>query len=146
LRAYLKGRLPEYMIPSAWVVLKELPLTPSGKLDRRALPSPQRRPEEVGEYIAPRTELERTLAAIWAQLLRVDHVGVRDNFFELGGHSLLGMKLIAKIAEQVGVRLSVIAVFQYPTVQQMADIVESLRLIHERPVNSEGMEFDEGAI
>jgi amino acid adenylation domain-containing protein len=146
LREYLKGRLPEYMVPSGWMVLKQLPLTPNGKLDRRALPAPQSRPEEVGEYVAPRTELERMLADIWAQVLRVDQVGVQDNFFELGGHSLLGVKLIAKIAERLTVGLSVIAVFQYPTIQQMVKIVESLKLANVGPLSSEGMEFEEGVI
>jgi ubiquinone/menaquinone biosynthesis C-methylase UbiE/acyl carrier protein len=149
LREYLKKRLPEYMVPSVWMVLKQLPLTPNGKVDHRALPTPQGRPEEMGEYIAPRTVVERILADLWAQLLQVDQVGVQDNFFELGGHSLHGMKLIAKVAERFMVRLSAIAVFQYPTVQQMAKVVESLRSINGEPLNSEGhaqMEFEEGVI
>jgi hypothetical protein len=126
LREYLKERLPEYMIPSAWMALKQLPLTSNGKLDRRALPAPQSRPEEMGEYIAPRTELERTLASIWAQVLRVHQVGIQDNFFELGGHSLLGMKLIASIAQSFGVQAPVVTIFQYPTIQRMAQLVERL--------------------
>lgn len=81
LREHLKARLPEYMIPSAWMILKQLPLTLSGKLDRRALRAPQNRGEEHGEYVEPQTELERALADIWAQLLRVDRVGFQDNFF-----------------------------------------------------------------
>ncbi|MDB6090701.1 MAG: amino acid adenylation domain protein, partial [Gammaproteobacteria bacterium] len=146
LREYLKGRLPEYMIPSAWMLLKQLPLTPNGKVDRHALPAPQSRPEEMGEYVAPRTELERTLADIWAQVLRVDQVGVQDNFFELGGHSLLGMKLIAKVAERIAVHLSAITVFQHPTIQEMAKVVESLRLVSAETLHSEGFEFEEGVI
>jgi amino acid adenylation domain-containing protein len=127
LREYIKGRLPEYMVPSAWISLKQLPLTPNGKVDRRALPAPQSRPDEMGEYVPPRTETESLLADIWAYVLRIDQVGVRDNFFELGGHSLLGVKLMATLAERLGVNLSVITVFQSPTIEQMAQVVESSR-------------------
>jgi amino acid adenylation domain-containing protein len=127
LREYLKGRLPEYMIPSAWMALKQLPLTPNGKLDRRALPVPQSRPEELGEYIAPRTELERTLASIWAQVLRVDQVGVQDNFFELGGHSLLAMQVIARIGSSLSVEMSVRLLFDFPTIMQLSTHVNDLR-------------------
>jgi amino acid adenylation domain-containing protein len=126
LREYLKGRLPEYMIPLAWVALNQLPLTPNGKLDRNALPAPQSRPDEMGEYIAPETELERTLADVWAEVLRVDQVGVQDNFFELGGHSLLGMKLIVRVAESLGVDAPVVTIFQYPTIRKLAPLVERL--------------------
>jgi amino acid adenylation domain-containing protein len=144
LREYLKGRLPEYMVPSAWMAVKQLPLTPNGKVDRRALPLPQSRPEEMGEYLAPRTELERTLAELWAQVLRVDQVGVQDNFFELGGHSLLGVKLIARLAERFAVTLSVAALFQYPTIEALAKVVESLQLVHGEPAQSDATEFEEG--
>src|SRR6185312_15039321 len=106
LRTYLKQQLPEYMIPSAWIVLQRMPLSSSGKVDRRALPSPQDRADELGEYVAPRTAVERTLAEIWGQLLRVDQIGVNDNFFELGGHSLLGVQLIDQLTK-VGFSASV---------------------------------------
>jgi acyl carrier protein len=146
LREYLKGRLPEYMIPSAWMALKQLPLTPNGKINRRALPAPQERPEEMGEYVAPRTELERILASIWAQVLRIEQVGVNDNFFELGGHSLNGMKLISKIAERVMVSLPVVAVFQFPTVHEMAKAVASLQSGESKPLNQGSFEFEEGVM
>jgi len=81
-------------MPSAWMVLSQLPLTSNGKVDRRALPAPQGRPEELGEYVAPRSELEKILTEIWVQLLRIDQVGVQDDFFELGGHSLLATRVI----------------------------------------------------
>ena len=128
LREYLKVHLPDYMIPSYWLALRQLPLTPSGKLDRLALAAPEGRPEEMGEYVAPRTDLERTLAEIWAQVLRVDRVGVHDNFFELGGHSLLGMKLISKIASTLAFQPPVATIFQYPTVAEMARLLEELLL------------------
>lgn len=119
LREYLKGRLPEYMIPSAWMMLKELPLTPNGKIDRLALPAPQSRPEEIGEYIAPRTELERKLADIWVQLLPVDQVGVQDNFFALGGHSLLIVQLIERL-RPLGLHTNVSSVYKNPTLEALA--------------------------
>jgi amino acid adenylation domain-containing protein/thioester reductase-like protein len=119
LREHLKARLPEYMVPSMWMVLKQLPLTPNGKVDRRALPSPQGRREEMGEYIAPRTTLERTLADIWAQLLSVDQVGVQDNFFELGGHSLLIVPMMERL-RRVGLSTSVRNVYENPTLGDLA--------------------------
>ncbi|MEP7242923.1 MAG: amino acid adenylation domain-containing protein [Gammaproteobacteria bacterium] len=120
LREYLKARLPEFMVPSAWVMLKRLPLTSNGKLDRNALPAPQSRPDELGEYIAPATGIERTLADIWAQVLRVDQVGGRDNFFELGGHSLLAVRVIFKINESLGASLKVTDLYQSPRVSDLA--------------------------
>jgi len=124
LRDYLKGRLPEYMIPSAWIVLKQLPLNPSGKLDRKALPLPEGRPEELGEYVPPRTELERKLTNIWVQLLPVDQVGIDDNFFELGGHSLLATRVLSRMCDELVVDLPIIALFEAPTVRQLSSRVE----------------------
>ena len=146
LREYLKERLPDYMIPSAWMVLKTLPLTSNGKVDRRALPNPQGRPEELGEYVAPRTEVERALADIWAQLLQVDQVGVHDNFFELGGHSLHSVKLITRVAELFALRLSAIAVFQYPTIEQMARLVGTLHCATRPADPAAEAEFEAGTV
>jgi amino acid adenylation domain-containing protein len=119
LREYLKARLPEYMLPSAWMVLKELPLTPNGKVDRQALPMPDSRPAELGQYVAPRTDMERTLAGIWSQVLRVDQVGVQDNFFELGGHSLLIVQMLERL-RQVGLRAEVRSVYASATLADLA--------------------------
>jgi amino acid adenylation domain-containing protein len=124
LREYLKGRVPEYMIPSAWMALKQLPLTPSGKVDRRALPAPQGRPAEMNDYIEPRNELERALARIWLELLPIDQVGIEDNFFELGGHSLLATRVISRIRERLQVELPVRALFDAPTVEQLSERVK----------------------
>ena len=120
LREHLRVAVPEYMIPSAWVCLEQLPLTGNGKIDQKALPAPANELHASSGYIPPTTETERALAGIWADLLGLDRVGLRDNFFELGGHSLLGMKLVARIAERLEVRLPSIAVFKYPTVGEMA--------------------------
>src|SRR5206468_11238122 len=93
LRAHIAAALPDYMVPAAFVVLDELPLGPTGKVDRRALPAPARDAELVATFVAPRTETERILAGIWSQVLRVQQVGVKDNFFELGGDSILSIQV-----------------------------------------------------
>jgi amino acid adenylation domain-containing protein len=126
LRAHLMTVLPEYMVPSAFVRLESFPLTPNGKLDRRALPAPNGRAYATREYEAPIGVVENALAQIWSELLRVERIGRRDNFFELGGHSLTDLKLVARIAQELDVELQVQAVFQHPTVQQMARLIESL--------------------
>jgi amino acid adenylation domain-containing protein len=130
LREYLKGRLPEYMVPSAWVVLRQLPLTPHGKLDRHALPVPESRSDEMGEYVQPRTELERALADIWAQVLRVDQVGIHDNFFELGGHSLLATQVAARIGSSFSMEMPMRLLFEFPTIRQLSTQVDDLRRGH----------------
>jgi amino acid adenylation domain-containing protein len=121
LREYMRARVPEYMVPSAWVVLSKIPLTTNGKVDQRALPAPQGRTPEG--RLAPRTDVERAVAIIWAELLGLESVGVRDNFFELGGSSLHGMKLASAIAQRCGVRLSAVAVFKHQTVEEMAALI-----------------------
>jgi amino acid adenylation domain-containing protein len=121
LRGYLQEKLPEYMVPSAFVPLERLPLTPNGKLDRRALPAPDQARTDPGTgYAAPRTALEEQLAAIWADLLGVKRVGIHDNFFELGGHSLLAVRMLARVEESFGTKLPPAAVFRQPTVAQFA--------------------------
>jgi acyl carrier protein len=117
LRAELEKKLPEYMVPSAIVELDRLPLTANGKLDRRALPAPEWKSRE---YHAPETELEKTISAVFAEVLRVEQVGRDDNFFELGGHSLLAMQLIARLEEQLQIKLSVREVFDKQSVAALA--------------------------
>ena len=93
LRSFLKHRLPEYMIPAAFVFLDVFPLTPNGKIDRNALPPPDQSKRDSGvDFVTPRTLIEETLAEIWSEVLKVERVGIHDNFFDLGGHSLLGYK------------------------------------------------------
>jgi amino acid adenylation domain-containing protein len=120
LRTYLKRVLPEYMVPSAWMVLKVLPLTPNGKVDRRALPAPELIAYTSRHYESPRGEVERTLASIWQDLLRVERVGRKDNFFDLGGHSLLATRVISRIQELLKVELPLRALFDAPRVEQLA--------------------------
>ncbi len=121
LRSFLKQKLPEYMVPSAFVTMEALPLTPSGKLDRRALPvSEQTRPELDEKLVAPRTPVEEVLARIWAQVLGVGRVGIHDNFFELGGHSLLATQVISRVRLAFPVELSLRLFFEAPTVADLA--------------------------
>ena len=128
LRRALAKKLPEYMIPVAFVRLDALPLTPSGKLDRRALPAPDAlRPELETGYVSPQTPIEEELATIWSVLLGVERVGIHDNFFELGGHSLVAIRVIVRISSQMGVDLSVRSLFEAPTIAGLANKIEELR-------------------
>ncbi|WP_217225418.1 non-ribosomal peptide synthetase, partial [Streptomyces anulatus] len=138
LREHLALSLPVHMTPSAFVHLAAFPLTPNGKIDRKALPVPDVRPESAGAYIAPRTDIENELALIWAGLLGVSRVGVEDDFFELGGHSLLAAQVDARVRKLFGVRVSVRAVFEYPTVAGLARAVA-------RAVDEAAGEADEAA-
>jgi amino acid adenylation domain-containing protein len=121
LRDSLAGKLPQFMIPSAFVVLESLPLTPNGKLDRAALPAPNGTANQrVDEYTAPRSENEKELAALWQEVMMLERVGIHDNFFELGGHSLLAVRLFALIEKNFGKRLPLATLFQAPTIVQLA--------------------------
>lgn len=125
LRARLEGKLPEYMVPSAFVLLSALPRTPSGKIDRRALPRPSaERPALQHEYVAPRTDLERKLAKTWAKLLQFDTVGVDDSFFELGGNSLLALKCVSQLRLELQLDVPVVKLFESPTIAGLAAFLE----------------------
>jgi aspartate racemase len=124
-RAYLKQRLPDYMVPTAFLFLDTLPLTPNGKVDRSALPAPgQIRLDSQGIPAIPRTAVEETLAGIWAKLLGIKQVDTRDNFFDLGGHSLLGAQLFAQIEKIFGRHLPLTTLFQSPTIAELALLLE----------------------
>ncbi|HZS20401.1 MAG TPA: amino acid adenylation domain-containing protein, partial [Pseudonocardiaceae bacterium] len=125
LRAWLKQSLPDYMVPSAFVVLDELPLSPNGKIDRGALPAPVGGLVPARDYVAPRTHVERVLCDIWARLLKVDRVGIEDNFFELGGDSILSIQVVSR-ARQAGLRLASNDIFAYQTVASLAAQVVAL--------------------
>ncbi|MBJ9973811.1 amino acid adenylation domain-containing protein [Pseudomonas sp. S75] len=124
-RSLLKARLPEYMVPSHLVLLPRLPLTVSGKLDRKALPAPD--PSLVqAQYRAPQTAPQQQLAQIWSEVLQVDAVGLDDHFFELGGHSLLAAQVLARVKDRLGVVLALRSLFELPTLGELAAEVERL--------------------
>ncbi|HEY0735769.1 MAG TPA: condensation domain-containing protein, partial [Herpetosiphonaceae bacterium] len=129
LRAFLQTRLPGYMIPSAFVPLAALPLMPNGKLDRAALPAPNPiRPELDTTFIAPRTWIEQTLTRIWAEVLRLEQVGIHDNFFDLGGDSILSIQIAAR-ANQAGLPLTVKQIFAYQTVAELAEVAGTQQVV-----------------
>lgn len=119
LRSQLKERLPDYMVPAAFVILDALPLTPNNKLDRRALPAPSGAVRE-SDYVAPSTEIEQIIADVWSEVLNEDKVGINDNFFDLGGHSLLMVEANSKLRKLLNKDFSITDMFQYPTVSSLA--------------------------
>ncbi|MCA1702077.1 MAG: condensation domain-containing protein, partial [Actinobacteria bacterium] len=125
LRDTLKQTLPDYMLPSAFVELDQLPLNSSGKVDRRALPAPDGSQRPESEYVAPRTATEQELARIWAQVLGVERVGVEDNFFELGGDSILSIQVVSR-ARQAGLRLNTKDLFLHQTIASLALVVTAV--------------------
>ncbi|OMF04068.1 non-ribosomal peptide synthetase [Paenibacillus amylolyticus] len=129
LKRAISSELPGYMIPSYFVELEQLPLTPNGKIDRKALPAPEGGAGGGCEYVAPRTELEAKLAAIWQEVLVRDKaVGVTDNFFDLGGHSLRATTLVSKMHKELGAQFPLRDVFRYSTVEEMAVAMEHLEI------------------
>jgi len=125
-RDHLRQTLPDHMVPSAFVILAELPLTANGKVDKRALPIPEHRSQTLAAgHVAPRNDKEERIAEIWGQLLNAPGIGVHDNFFDLGGHSLIGIQLLARVEEQFGKRLPLNSLFQAPTVAAFAKLVHS---------------------
>ncbi len=133
LRLFLKEQLPDYMVPSAFVFLDELPLTPSGKLDRKALPAPdQTRSDFEQAYVAASSSIEEVLVTIWREVLNIDRIGVHDNFFELGGHSLLILVLCTKIEAKIGKSIPMSWVFQFPTISQLAVILKQDILVKDQ--------------
>jgi amino acid adenylation domain-containing protein len=128
LKTYLKGKLPEYMVPSVFVFLDKMPLTSNGKADRRALPAPDlSRPELEREYVPPRTPVEEVVAGIWAELLRLEQVGIHDNFFELGGHSLLATQVVSRLRATFQVEIPLRTLFKHPTVAGLSEHIERAR-------------------
>ncbi|MGH3813457.1 MAG: amino acid adenylation domain-containing protein, partial [Pseudonocardiaceae bacterium] len=128
LRSWLKGSLPDYMVPSAFVTLDRLPLNSSGKVDRRALPVPDLHPELGSSYVTPRTPSERELARIWAEVLGVEWVGVEDNFFGLGGDSILSIQVVSR-ARQAGLRLTSKDIFLYQTIAELATAIDAVPVV-----------------
>ena len=128
LRDHLRQRLPDYMVPGEFISIESVPVTANGKVDRAALPSPNGSRTHGEAYVGPRTAVEEELVKILAPLLKLDRVGVNDNFFLLGGHSLLGTQLIARISETFGVDLTLLKLFDHPTVAEMSSEIEDLIL------------------
>jgi len=126
IRSFLRERLPEYMIPSDFVMVDALPLTPTGKVDRRALPLPDRtRPDLDSTFVAPRTDTESLIANLWSQILGVEQVGVYDNFFDLGGHSLMATQILSRLRNIANVEIPLRAMYETPTVANLAEAVEA---------------------
>jgi acyl carrier protein len=134
LRSFLKEKLPDYMIPSAFVFLDSLPLTPNGKVDRRALPAPEHsRSDLETKFVAPRTPVEKVLAKIWSEVLGLERVGVHDNFFELGGHSLLATRVMSRARGNFKVELPFLRFFETPTIAGLTELIETFRLVEQGP-------------
>ncbi|HWK51267.1 MAG TPA: phosphopantetheine-binding protein, partial [Steroidobacter sp.] len=126
LQRALRERLPEYMVPSHWLLLERLPLNANGKVDRKALPAPAFG-RLMSTYVAPRSELERTLADIWRDVLAAERVGVNDDFFQLGGHSLLATQIVSRAQFVLQRSVPLRAMFECRTVQELAEYIESLQ-------------------
>jgi amino acid adenylation domain-containing protein len=143
LRQFLKARLPDYMIPNAFVILEALPLTPNGKVDRRALPAPDLREGQELSFAAPRTPEEEILAQIWSRVLRLEQVGIHDNFFELGGDSILTIQIITR-ARQAGLELTTKQLFTHQTIAELAAVADKITetQIEQELVNSSSSETD----
>jgi acyl-coenzyme A synthetase/AMP-(fatty) acid ligase/acyl carrier protein len=141
LHHHVKEKLPEYMVPRFFITLGALPLTPSGKLDRRALPSPdQSRPALEDAYIAPGTLVEEVLCDLWSQVLKVERVGVRDNFFELGGHSLLATQLVSRMREAFRIEIPLRTIFEKKNIADLSLFLEERLLERVEEISEEEAE------
>ncbi|MBN4003643.1 amino acid adenylation domain-containing protein [Nostoc sp. LPT] len=137
LRTFLESKLPNYMMPAAFIILEALPLTPNGKLDRKALPAADTaRPDLEAVYQPPQTEIEQTIADIWQKVLNIENLGIHDNFFELGGHSLLLIQVHNKLQKIFSLNLLILDLFRYPTISLLADFLS-------RANNNEPLSFDQ---
>ncbi|HEY9827187.1 MAG TPA: amino acid adenylation domain-containing protein [Stenomitos sp.] len=150
LKNFLKQKVPAFMLPSAFVLLEELPLTLNGKLDRRALPIPQWTPGEEGTYVEPTTPVEIKLAKIWRDLLGIEQIGVNDDFYELGGYSLLAVRLVALISETFQQEIPLEILFKKPTIADLAEVISELEKIpHDQKKSRnqvEGFQLDQSIV
>jgi acyl carrier protein len=127
IRSYARDQLPDYMVPGEFVFLDQMPLTINGKIDRKALPLPERiRPASNVGFVAPETDIEKAVAAIWSDVLNIESIGVNDNFFDLGGHSLIGSRIAARIREIIGITLPLRSIFDAPTIKSLAAAIVRL--------------------
>jgi amino acid adenylation domain-containing protein len=127
LRQFLKSRLPDFMVPTRFMALDFMPLTPNGKVDRKALPKPDTAQQFAANYIAPTTELEKQIVEIWAQVFNLERIGIHDNFFELGGYSLLAIQIVSRLRKELQVEVLLPHLFEVPTVADLARRIEALR-------------------
>jgi amino acid adenylation domain-containing protein len=140
LRLFLKSRLPDYMVPTHFMVLDAMPLTPNGKVDRKALPKPDNyRSDLAANYVPPRNELESQIAEIWAEVLKMERVGIYDNFFELGGYSLLAIQIVSRLRQILQIEILLPNLFELPTIADLATRIETLRWA----ASSQSSEIDE---
>jgi acyl carrier protein len=149
LRHYLKQKLPDHMVPSAFVRLEALPLTPNDKVDRRALPMPDRIRSVEETFAPPLTPFEEVLASIWSEVLRLDSVGIHDNFFELGGHSLLATQVISRLPQAFGIELPLQTIFEAPTLGELSERLETIRWASQQsqaPVSNITGDYEEGRL
>lgn len=151
LRTFMKQKVPEFMVPSNFVLMDALPLTANGKVDRKALPKPDVAKSLAANYFAPRTEIERDIAEMWAKILKLDRVGIHDNFFELGGHSLLAAQLLSRIRQQFAVEVQLRLLFEASTVAELADRITTIRWAASGQTDSDShdnldTDFEEGEI
>ncbi|MDX2021248.1 MAG: amino acid adenylation domain-containing protein [Deltaproteobacteria bacterium] len=139
---FVKDKLPDYMVPAQWVLLSRLPLTANGKLDTKALPAPESQASRAtNDFVAPSNDIETTIASVWAEVLRLDRIGVHDNFFEAGGHSLLAVQAIMKLRDVLQVDLNLGSLFVAPTIAQLAQTVAATRYLRESaPVGGDDVE------
>ena len=149
-RNYLKAKLPAYMVPATFILLKELPLNPNGKIDKRALPLPNEviQPDQT-PFVAPKTEIEKQLASIWQDVLEITCIGIQDNFFDLGGHSLMATQMVSRIRKKWSIDLKLTTFFESPTIQQLSEGIEALiwaKEQREHTVSSGNVPQDEGIL
>jgi amino acid adenylation domain-containing protein len=147
-REFVQQKLPSYMVPQAFVLLNTLPLTPNGKVDRQALPTPDTATRNLATgFLAPRTPIETQIAQIWSEVLGVERIGIKDNFFELGGHSLLATQVISRSRDLFSVELSLQNLLEYPTIANLAQIIEVLTVAPGETAMTETLEdYEEGEL
>ena len=127
LRSYLQQKLPEYLVPSSFIVLESLPLTPNGKVDHEALPEPDNCLAEAQAYTAPRNAVEEIIAGIWSKILGAKQIGVHDNFFDLGGHSLKATQVVSRLRKAFRSEIPLRHLFEFPTIAELAAVIDSLK-------------------
>jgi aspartate racemase len=144
LKTFLKTEVPGYMMPSAWVNLVSLPRTPNGKINRAALPAPDAgQLDSSAKFTAPRTEVEKTLARVWAEVLKLERVGIHDNFFDLGGHSLLATQVLSRLRNDFSKEIPLRTLFESPTIEQMAAVIMEDQ---EKQLGEEELEYMQGEL